>query len=96
MEPNELGRELRKWRESGKFGPLKVACELFGVSHATLGAYEQGKGLPDVDFLANFADKTGADFNELLRLRLASGKTEAARELASHYREVREDRRAHV
>jgi hypothetical protein len=35
-----------------------------------------------VDFLAKFADVTGADFHELLRLRLASGKTPEARALA--------------
>lgn len=92
MEPKKLGVELRKWRETKNLGPIKVACRLFGVSHATLGAYEQGNGLPDVDFLAKFADVTGADFNELLRLRLASGKTEEARVLAGRYMEVTENK----
>ncbi|WP_445083981.1 hypothetical protein [Candidatus Vondammii sp. HM_W22] len=49
------------------------------MSKNSLAAYERGERLPDVDFLAVFADRTGADFNELLRLRLASGKTEEAR-----------------
>ena len=52
------------------------------MSHGTLGLYEQGKLLPDVDFLARFAKVTGADFNELLRLRLACSKDEDAREMA--------------
>lgn len=59
-----------------------MAGATLGVSNNTLGAYERGEVLPDVDFLAKFAAVTGADFNELLRLRLACGKTEEARRLA--------------
>lgn len=59
-----------------------MAAKQLGVSHGSLGSYEREETLPDVDFLAKFADVTGADFNDLLRLRLASGKTAEARALA--------------
>lgn len=77
-----IGDALRLWREKSGLGPIKVAAPLLGISHGSLGAYEREETLPEIDFLAVFAKKTGADFNELLRLRLASGKTEEAKELA--------------
>lgn len=82
MQPNILGPVLRQWRDSSGLGPIKLACGQLGVSHSTLGMYERGELLPDVDFLATFAERTGADFQELLRLRLAGGKTSEARKLA--------------
>lgn len=81
-------------RESASLGNQKEAGELLGVSGNTLGSYERGEVLPDVDFLAVFAAKTGADFQELLRLRLASGKTEEARRLSEQLRAEDEAHRA--
>ena len=82
MQPNYLGEKLRILREKRRLGNLKDAGKKLSVSNNTLGSYERGEVLPDVDYLAMFAEKTGADFNELLYLRLASGKNEAARKLA--------------
>lgn len=48
----------------------------------TISNYETGKRLPEIDFLAAFAEATGADFLELLRLRLASSQDEPARRMA--------------
>jgi len=48
----------------------------------TISNYETGKRLPEVDFLAAFAEATGADFLELLRLRLASSHDEPAQRMA--------------
>lgn len=77
-----LGMFIRSVRTEGGFGSLDRFHALVGVAKSTLAAYEQGKLLPDVDFLARFAKVTGANFNELLRLRLACSKDEDARELA--------------
>lgn len=49
----------------------------------TISNYETGKRLPELDFLAAFAEATGADFLELLRLRLASSTDEPAQRLAA-------------
>jgi transcriptional regulator with XRE-family HTH domain len=87
-----IGKKIRLIREKSGLGTIKIAAPKLGVSHSTLGFYETGKSLPDVDFLAKFADATGADFYELLRLRLASGKTEEARALANTYQDVIENK----
>lgn len=83
MQLIKIGSILRLWREKSGLGPIKAAAPVLGVSHTSLGMYEREETLPDVDFLAVFAQKTGADFNELLKARLASGKTEEARALAA-------------
>lgn len=77
-----LGVRLKELRKHNQLGSLPEACKLFSVSPNTLGSYERGLTLPDVEFLAEFAARTGGDFNELLRLRLASSPNEAARALA--------------
>lgn len=53
-----------------------------GVSRATVVNYESGKRDPDQNYLAAFAEATGADFLELLRLRLASSPDEPAQRMA--------------
>lgn len=53
-----------------------------GVSRATVVNYESGKRAPDQSYLAAFAEATGADFLELLRLRLASSDDEPAQRMA--------------
>ncbi|WP_152525375.1 helix-turn-helix transcriptional regulator [Marinobacter sp. EN3] len=82
MEPKKLGKMLKEWRAQANLGPVKDACKVLGVSHGALGMYEREESLPDVDFLAVFAEKTGANFFSLLEARLRSGKTEQARDLA--------------
>ncbi|MFO1418355.1 MAG: helix-turn-helix transcriptional regulator [Methylotetracoccus sp.] len=82
MQPNSLGIRLREIRISSEMGPIKSACEAMGISHETLRTYETGNRLPDVDFLAVFAAKTGGDFYELLRLRLQDSEEPDARRLA--------------
>ena len=44
--------------------------------------YETGRRMPDIDFLATVASVTGADFLDLLRLRLASSEDAAVRQMA--------------
>ncbi len=53
-----------------------------GVSRSTIINYESGKRDPDQHYLAAFAEATGADFLELLRLSLASSPDEPARRMA--------------
>jgi len=53
------------------------------VGRSSLVRYESGERLPDQDFLAAFAEATGADFLDLLRLRLASSPDEPAQRMAS-------------
>jgi transcriptional regulator with XRE-family HTH domain len=61
---------IRKLREKSELGSIDAAAEKLGVSRGSLGGYERGKRLPDIDFLARFAQATGADLWELIRLRL--------------------------
>lgn len=49
-------------------------AEKIGVHKNTLVNYESGKRMPDVDFLVDFSNATGADLAELLRLRIESGE----------------------
>lgn len=53
-----------------------------GVSRATVVNYESGKRDPDQHYLAAFAEATGADFLELLRLSLASSPDAPAQRMA--------------
>jgi transcriptional regulator with XRE-family HTH domain len=80
-ELKQIGLFLRSIRESGGHGSIASLAKQLGIDKNTLQSYETGRTLPDADFLAVFADRTGADFNELLRLRLLSGKTPEARRL---------------
>lgn len=41
-----------------------------GVSLSTLGRYERGERLPDIEFLAKLAATTGASFDELVQIRV--------------------------
>lgn len=81
MKPGELGKILREWREKSEIGGVKDAHVRLGVGHSSLGMYERGERLPGIDYLATFSEVTGAPFADLLRLRLAAGKTDAARRL---------------
>lgn len=88
----DLSDLLRKIREKGGYGSIDEAAPKFGVSRGTLGAFERGKRPPDIDFLARFSQTTGADLNELLRLRVAAGGHQAedlwgneARDAAGRY-----------
>lgn len=92
MEKSKYGLFLRSLRESGGHGSIASLASRLGVDKNTLQGYESGRTLPEVDFLAVFADRTGADFNELLRLRLESGKTEEARLLSKEYERIQENK----
>jgi transcriptional regulator with XRE-family HTH domain len=71
-DPLELFTDkLRKLREKSELGSIDAAAPKLGVSRGSLGGYERGKRLPDVDFLARLAAATGGDLPELIRLRLA-------------------------
>lgn len=77
----DLRLKIKSLRE-GKFGSLEKAGDQLGFNKNTISSYEKGLSLPDIDFLFVFADRTGADINELLRLRLASSRYETTRALA--------------
>lgn len=66
---NELGEALRRIRE-GRSWSVDVFAEKVGVNRNTVGAYERGERLPEVDYLARFARETDSNFAELLGLRL--------------------------
>lgn len=93
IKPNRIGQRLRNIREIGGHGSISKFAPLLKVDKNTLQAYESGRSIPELDFLTEFAEKTEADFNELLRLRLASGKTSASHNLA-RYLEANETKNA--
>ncbi|HYW03287.1 MAG TPA: S24 family peptidase [Gammaproteobacteria bacterium] len=74
-----LGDLLR--RERGRVSITDMAARI-GVNKNTLGAYERGQRLPDIEFLARFAQVTGGRFFDLFQARLASSASAAVREIA--------------
>ncbi len=72
----ELGRLLRAGR-----GHRTIVewGQLLQINKNTVGAYEHEKSLPDVEFLARFAEETGCDFLSLLIARLAASADTAAK-----------------
>ena len=85
----ELGDTLKRVR--GRVDRREFATML-GVHPNTLALYERSERVPEVDFLATFAEKTGTQFSDLLRLRLAVGATEEARRLAGEIETINENR----
>lgn len=79
-----LGARIRDIREKTGFGRRTVAAEKLGFNHNTIASYETALSLPDIDFLVVFAAKTGADLNELVRLRLAASRYPEARALEGY------------
>lgn len=78
-DAGEAFREkLRRIRHQADLGNLIEAAGKLGVSRGSLGGYERGERLPDIDFLARLAALTGADLHELVRLRLAAAGHEVA------------------
>ncbi len=65
-----IGEVLRRVR--GRHTLDEIALRM-GVHKNTLGNYERGERLPEIDFLAGFAAATGADLAELLVSRLEAG-----------------------
>ena len=65
-----LGQKLRSERRATGDMPMGEFADRLGVSERALSNYELGKRPPDIDFLARFAQTTGADLGELIRLRL--------------------------
>lgn len=89
MEPqitNHLAPRLRAIRESSGLGSRVEASESTGFNKNNIASYESGQSLPPIDYLFVFADRTGADINELIRLRLACSRYESARALADTVR----------
>lgn len=80
IEQAALRLKIRSVREECLGSYEKASIEL-GFNKNTIASYEKGLTLPDIDFLFVFADRTGADINELIRLRLACSKYESARAL---------------
>ncbi len=80
IEQAALRLKIRSIREECLGSYEKASIEL-GFNKNTIASYEKGLTLPDIDFLFVFADRTGADINELIRLRLACSKYESVRAL---------------
>lgn len=76
MQPSKVGDAdklsdyLRSLRTAGGHGSIEAFAGVLGVNKNTLGSYERGEALPDIDFLARFSAETGAELAELLRLRI--------------------------
>lgn len=83
MDPEEsLGKLLRRRRKAADKTIAEMAQAL-GVNYNTLGGYERGETLPDVDFLAHFAQVTDASFRDLLVARLRDMESDAGRRALS-------------
>jgi phage repressor protein C with HTH and peptisase S24 domain len=67
--PNEMGEALRAARGDTS---IEATAKALDVNKNTLGDYERGVRLPELDFLVRFADVTGASLGHLLSLRLGS------------------------
>lgn len=63
-----IGDKLRGMRNRASIADM---ADQLGVAPNTLGDYERGKRLPDIDFLIRFAAQTKSDLLELLQLRVA-------------------------
>lgn len=74
---SKIGDALRWIRENEKINIDMMASKL-GVNKNTLGAYERGERLPDIDFLIGFTDKNSTDFIYLLELRLKDSPASGA------------------
>ncbi len=72
-------RRLLKGLREEKLGSYEKSGRDMGFNKATIASYENGQTLPDIDYLFAFADRTGADINELIRLRLACSKYDSVR-----------------
>jgi transcriptional regulator with XRE-family HTH domain len=66
-----LGEYLRQCRETTGFS-IDVLAEKLGVNKNTLGGYERGERLPEIDYLTRFAGVTDANLDTLMRLRQAA------------------------
>ncbi|KKK65121.1 hypothetical protein LCGC14_2977310, partial [marine sediment metagenome] len=77
MAANDLNNQSQKMSDLGGFlrnargrRSIEVMAAEMGVNKNTLGGYERGERLPDVDFLAAFSLRTGESFARLLWARL--------------------------
>ena len=77
-----LGGKLRRRRKEVDKTIADMAQAL-GVNYNTLGGYERGETLPDVDFLARFAEATGTSFRDLPTARLQAMESDAGRRALS-------------
>lgn len=76
-----IGSKIRDIRSRSGLGSLIDSAHKLGFNKNTIASYENGLSLPDIDFLVVFAAKTGADLNELVRLRLAASRYATVRAL---------------
>ncbi len=76
-----LGARLVAYRKRSGLGSQRVAAKELGTTVNTIWSYENEKTLPSLDFLANFAAKTGSNLYELVALRLKAGGHEIEMEL---------------
>ena len=89
----DIGEKIEAVRRSCGWKNRKDAVEPLGCSEKTLGNYERGDRMPDIEFLARFARITGTDFYELIRLRLeAVGESVDIMKVAEPNGEYRTDK----
>ena len=65
-----LAERLQQLRERAGIPSQQALATELEVAKNRVWSYEKGHTLPDIDFLARFAQTTGADLGELIRLRL--------------------------
>lgn len=68
---NDFGIKLRLLREKSGLKQLEMA-ELLSVNINTLGGYERGDRLPDIDYLIKFAEIADVNLVELINSRILS------------------------
>ena len=61
----ELGKRLRRLRESVKLSQVKMA-ELLGVKQSSINRYEQGQSAPSLETLVRYADYFDVSLDYLL------------------------------
>lgn len=69
---------------SRKLGSIATVAEKLGFNKNTVAGYENGLSIPDIDYLAAFADLSGYDLVALLRVRLAESRYESTRQAGLH------------
>jgi phage repressor protein C with HTH and peptisase S24 domain len=84
LTPKPLGDRLRKVRTSLGLSIPDMAAKL-GVAPNTLGSYErEERALPELEFLAKFAEVTGDELALLLEARLAASERSEQFKAALH------------
>lgn len=66
---SHIGKNIKKIRSVKKFSQQSFA-DLFGLSRANIGSYEEGRAEPKINVIMKIADKFGIDVGDLLNKEL--------------------------